>query len=312
MINRNRLLICCHKSKFKKPSMKWMLLFIVLTLYVSFPSRVFAIDPGTVTGTLTIDQDAIVLKHAYAHLHDNAEEWLATPKEIRVLLVDREVPQEALAGLNPFLTLSKMLKQDKIRGVLLRFNPAVPNSVVITVLYPPKDPGESLANKTFSYSGRSPIDQLMISDLRVSGAIKQHTDGNKELGWPVEDYSVSFSAPLFKELPVTDDLSGKKALQSPQVVALLAKYAAMAKGDMKKARQYSTDRSNREADAYLSRSGDEAKLMIGQIAVEQEQRIKRGPLRLIVRGNTATLVVGVADGKSITGFVKEGGTWKSE
>lgn len=292
--------------------MKWMLLFIVLTFWVSFPVQALAIDPGTVTGTLTIDQDAIVLKHAYAHLHDNAEEWLDTPKEMRILLADREVPQEALAGLNPFFTLSEMLKQDKLRGVLLRFNPATPNSIVITVIYPPKDPGESLANKTLSDSARGPIDRLMISDLRVSGTIKQHTVGNKASGWPTVDYSARFSAPLFKELPVTDDLRGKKALRSPQVVALLAKYAAMAKGDLKKVQQYSTDRSIREADTYISRSGDQSMPMMRQMAVEHEQSIKRGSLRLIVRGNKATLIVGTADGKSMVGFVKEGGIWKSE
>lgn len=292
--------------------MKLMLLLIVLVLCVSSPVRALAIDPGTATGTLTIEQDAIALKHAYAHLHDNAEGWLDTPKEMRILLTDREVPQEALAGLNPFFTLSEMLKQNKLRGVLLRFNPAAPNSVVITVLYPPKDPSESLTNKTLSESAQGPIDGLMISDLRVSGAIKQHTEGNKKLGWPAEDYSARFSAPLFRELPVTDDLRGKKALQSPQVVALLAKYAAMAKGDLKKVRQYSTDRSNREADTYLSRAGDEAIPMMRQMAVEQVRNIKRGPLRLIVRGNKATLIVGAADGKSMMGFVKEAGAWKSE
>ena len=291
--------------------MKWMLLIVVVTLCVSFPDRALAIDPGTATGTLIIDQNVIVLKHAYAHLHDNAEGCLDTPKEMRILLTDREVPQEALAGLKPFLTLSEMLKQDKLRGVLLRFNPATPNSVVITALYPPKDPSESLANKTLGDIGWSPIDRLMISDLRVSGTIKQHTDGAKELGRPAED-SVRFSAPLFKELPVTADLKGKKALQSPQVVALLAKYAAMTKGDLKTVRQYSTDRLNRETDVYLSRSGEDTMPMLAQKAVEQEQRIKRGPLRLIVRGNRATLIVGVADCTSMIGFVKEGDIWKSE
>ncbi|MFH0785862.1 MAG: hypothetical protein V2B20_28480 [Pseudomonadota bacterium] len=292
--------------------MKWIFLFIILTFYVSFPVWALAIDPGTVTGTLIIDQDEIVLKHAYAHLHDNAEGWLDWSEEMRILLTDREVSQKALAGLNPVFTLSEMLKQDKLRGVLLRFNPAAPNTVVITVLYPPKAPCESLANKLLSDNGRSPIDRLMINDLRVSGAIKQHADGNKELGVPAEDYSARFSAPLFKELPVTSDLRGKKVLQSPQVVALLTKYAAMAKGDLKKVRQYSTDRSNREIDTNLSRMDEEAMPVIGQMAIEQEQRIKRGPLRLIVRGNKATLIVGPANGKSMMGFVKEEDIWKSE
>ena len=164
--------------------MKKMLLFISLTFCILLPVQARAIDPGTVTGTLTVDKDAILLKHAYAHLHDNTEGWLDTGKEIRILLTDREIPQEALAGLNVFFTLSEMLKQDKLRGMLIRFDPAAPNSIVITILYPPKDPSEALANKTLSYGDRSPIDKLKINDQRVVGAIRQHTDGSNELGWP--------------------------------------------------------------------------------------------------------------------------------
>ena len=292
--------------------MKKMLLFISLTFCILLPVQARAIDPGTVTGTLTVDKDAILLKHAYAHLHDNTEGWLDTGKEIRILLTDREIPQEALAGLNVFFTLSEMLKQDKLRGMLIRFDPAAPNSIVITILYPPKDPSEALANKTLSYGDRSPIDKLKINDQRVVGAIRQHTDGSNELGWPEEDYSLSFSAPLFKEPAVTADLSGKEALKSPQITALLAKCAAMAKGDMKKARQYATDRSNHETDAYLAQAGEEAKPMLRQMATEMEQTIKTTPLRLVVRGDKATLIVSAADGKNLIGFVKERGKWKTD
>lgn len=292
--------------------MKKMLLFISLTLCISLPVRALAIDPGTVSGTLTVDKDAVVLKHAYAHLHDNAEGWLDRAREMRILLTDRQVPREALAGLNVFFTLSEMLKQGKLRGVLLRFDPAAPDSIVITNLYPPRDPNESLANKTLSYGDRSPIDKLEITDQRVAGAFKMHTDGNRELGWPEEDYALSFSAPLFKEPAVTSDLSGEKALKSPQVVALLTKCAAMAKGDMKKARQYSTDRSNLETDAYLVQAGAEALPMIRQMAREQEKTVRKGPIRLVERGDRATLIVDAADGKSLMGFVKEGGRWKTD
>ena len=291
--------------------MKKMLLLITIAMCILLPTRARAIDPGSASGSFTFEKDTIQLKYVYAHLHDNAEGWLDS-KEMRILMTDRQVPQESLAGLNAFSTLSEMLKQNKVRGVLLRFDPAKPNSIIITNLFPPKDPNESLANKSLSYGDRSPIDSLMVSDQRVSGAFKLHTAANEEMGWVLEDYAITFSAALFKEPAITSDVSGSKALKSPQVVALLAKCAAMAKGDMKKARQYSTDRSNLEADSYLAQAGEEGKPMFQQMAVEQEKAIKKGPLRVVVRGDRAALIVSAPDGKNLVEFVQQGGKWKSD
>ncbi|HEY4745633.1 MAG TPA: hypothetical protein VIH45_13300 [Desulfuromonadaceae bacterium] len=289
--------------------MKKQLFYLALILCALLPFQARAIDPGTVSGTLTIDKDVIQLKHVYAHLHDNAEGWLDS-REMRILLTDRTVPQETVAGLNVFLALAEMLKQDKVRGVLLRFDPATPNSIVITNLYPPKDPNESLANKSLSYGDRSPIDKLAISEQRVSGALKLHSDGNQELGWPLEDYAVSFSAPLFREPAITSDISGAKALKSPQVAVLQAKCAAIVKGDMQKAREYSTDRSNREIDTYLAQAGEETMRMLQQMAGEQEKSLKTAEVRLVERGNRAALIVNAADGKSLINFAKDKGKWK--
>ena len=291
--------------------MKMMLLLITIAMCILLPARARAIDPGSASGSFTFDMDTIQLKYAYAHMHDNAEGWLDS-KEMRILITDRQVPQESLAGLNAFSTLSEMLKQDKLRGVLLRFDPAKPNSIIITNLFPPKNPNESLANKSLSYGDRSPIDTLAISDQRVSGAFKLHTAANQDMGWALEEYAITFSAPLFKEPAITSDVSCSKALKSPQVAALLAKCAAMAKGDMKKARQYATDRSNLEADTYLAQAGEEGKTMFQQMAVEQEKAVRKGPLRVVVRGNRAALIVSAADGKNLLEFVQQGGKWMND
>ncbi|MFA7403934.1 MAG: hypothetical protein WC007_08070 [Pelobacteraceae bacterium] len=292
--------------------MKKMLLLITILMCVLLPARARAIDPGSASGSFTFDKDTIQLKYAYVHLHDNAEGWLDTAREMRVLVTDRQVPQESLAGLNAFSTLAEMLRQDKVRGVLLRFDPAAPNSIMISKIFPPKDPNESLTNMSLGYGDRSPIDNLQISDQRVSGAFKMHTAANEEMGWVLEDYALTFSAPLFKEPAITSDVTGNKALKSPQAGALLAKCAAMAKGDMKKARQYATDRSNLEVDTYLAQAGEEAKPMFQQMAVEQEKAVKKGPLRLVVRGNRATLIIGESDGKNLLEFVQQGGKWKTD
>ena len=274
------------------------------------PTCSFAIDPGTATGTLKIDNDSVTLTHAYAHLHDNAEGWLDTPKEMRILAADREVDQEALSGMNPFFTLSYMVRQGSVRGVLLRFDPGKPNTIIATVLYPPKDQKYALTNKKLSDREKSPLKKLIISDVRVSASLNQSTDGNQELGWPAVSYNFSFSAPLFKEPAVTATMKGKQALNSPQAKAVLAKAAAMAKGDLDKVKQLSTERMIRQIDMSMSQmSQEEAKNMMRESGLETERSVKKGKLRLIVRGDRASLIVEEKDGNVMFGFIRGNGNW---
>jgi hypothetical protein len=285
-----------------------LVLFIFLTVLI-FSFRSFAIDPGTATGTLKVDGDAVTLTHAYAHLHDNAEGWLDNNQEMRILVSDREVPLDALSGLNPFFTLSAMVRKGSVRGVLIRFDPAKPKSILATVLYPAKDEKYSLANKTISDSEKSPLENLLISELRVSASVNQSSEGNAELGWPAESYSFKFSAPLFKEPAVTATLKDKQALESPQVKAILSRAAAMSKCDIEKTRQYSTKRFMREIEEFMSHSQEEAKNMMRESGKEIEKSVKKGKLRLIVRGDRASLMVDAKDGKSMYGLIKKDGNW---
>jgi hypothetical protein len=279
---------------------------------VMFSGNARAIDPGTAGGTLTVGADTVKLSYSYAHLHDNAEGWLDKPKELRILLADREVPLESLAGLNPFMTLSEMVRQNKIRGVLLRLDPANPNAIVATVLYPPKNPQESLANETLTDTSKSQFDKLQVSPQRVSGAIAHHTEGNKDFDWPTVDYKADFSAPLFNEPAVTASLTGKQALDSAQVKAVLGKAKALAKGDLKAAQQYSTKRSNIEMEAFMAQAGGEATKMAKQMGAEMERELKKGKLKLVVRGSSAALLVGEKGGKSLIHLVLEGDSWKTD
>jgi len=99
-----------------------MLLITLLYSPLSF------IDLGTASGSITIGQDTIVLKHSYAHLHDNAEGWLDTPKELRILLTDRDVSRDVIAGMNPFFTLSEMVREGKVKGALIMLAPSATKS----------------------------------------------------------------------------------------------------------------------------------------------------------------------------------------
>lgn len=289
--------------------MKTILVNFIFLAELVFSSGAFAIDPGTASGTLKVDGDVVALSHAYAHLHDNAEGWLDNKKEMRILVTDREVAEDALAGLNPFFTLSAMVRQGPLRGVLIRFDPAKPKSIQVTVLYPPKDQRNSLANKTISDSEKSPLENLLISELRVSASVNRSGEGNAELGWPAESYSFRFSAPLFREPAVSAILKDKQALNSPQVKAVLARAAAFIKGDLEKTRQLSTERSSREIENFLAQSKEEALKMMRDSGKEIEQAVKKGKLRLIVRGDRASLMVDAKDGNSMYGLIRKDGKW---
>src|SRR5690242_11306184 len=95
-----------------------------------------AIDDGTVKGTLKINGQPVELKHAYAHFHDNAEGLLDHPKEVRVLVTDRPVPQASLQGL-VFLPIRDLAKDGKVKGLLFELDPKNPNTVAVTLLQQP-------------------------------------------------------------------------------------------------------------------------------------------------------------------------------
>jgi hypothetical protein len=285
------------------------LLFSLLLICLCSP--VFAIDLGTASGSITIGQDTIELKHSYAHLHDNAEGWLDTPKELRILVTDRAVSKDVIAGMNPFFTLSEMVREGKIKGALIRLDPSAPKSIVLTLLTPPKDERNSLGNKTFSDSTKSPIDSFTISNVRVSGSFQQAAESNPDMGWPAENYTFTFSAPIFNEPAVSATLKGKKALDSRQTKAVLAVASAMMEGDTEKVRKLSTERKNRQMSQSLAQLPPEnMKTMLQEAGSQMEQTIKKGTLTLIVRGSTASLLVrGKASGKSMFRVVQKNRGW---
>jgi len=157
---------------------------------------------------------------------------------------------------------------------------------------------------------KSPLKKLIISDVRVSASLNQSTDGNQELGWPAVSYNFSFSAPLFKEPAVTATMKGKQALNSPQAKAVLAKAAAMVKGDLDKVKQLSTERMIRQIDMSMSQmSQEEAKNMMRESGKDMERSVKKGKLKLIVRGDRAYLMVEENNSNAMYGLIRKNGNW---
>jgi hypothetical protein len=168
---------------------------LALSLFLPPLQAAFAIDPGTAQGSLQVDGVTIPLQHAFAHLHDNAEKLLHRPQELRILLADRDVPQEALAGI-AFLPLVRMAREGRVRGLLLQLDADQPARGVLTVLHRSVNPGQPFV-----------VHKIALAHNRVIGEIQY---GER----------LRFSAPLFSERQITADFRGKAALESPQARVL--------------------------------------------------------------------------------------------
>jgi hypothetical protein len=267
-----------------------------------------AIDPGKAKGTLKIGDETIELKEAYAHLHDNAEGLLDRPKEMRIVLCDRQVPQESLRGI-VFLPVETLAKEGKVRGLLMQFDPGDQSKMVVTILNTPSRQGASLMTLSLEDTAKKLFKKLAISQTRVDGeaehADKGHSDGD---GLPKISYSAKFTAPVFNELPVTADLKGKAAQDSPQAKVAREKMNAMKKGDFEAVKRLSTDRSRRGIDSLLAQLGSHAPAMAKEIAGEMDKSLKKID-RVVERGSNAVMIT---SDKAWSNYVLEGGQWKSD
>lgn len=264
-----------------------------------------AIDPGVASGSLQVNEKKITLRHAYAHLHDNAEGLLDETEILRVLVTDREIPQNALDGI-AFLPVMDLARQGRVQGLLFEMDPEDPNNVVMTLLFPPSGPGRFLIRQTINVSGEELFKDWSLAGNRVVGAIER--SGGREPGlsdFPAISYSIKFSAPVFNEPKISADLKGRAALDSPQARLLFAKADALAKGDFAAAQKVSTERANRWNQSFLA--GAKADSLAKQ-AAEMKKSLQKIQ-RVVERGDRAVVIL---PGKQWFSFVREGGEWKSD
>src|SRR5690349_15904489 len=86
-------------------------------------SPALAIDAGTASGRYKDDEFDVAFSHAVALELDNAEGLLDSPKQIRVLLTDKEMPVSALYG-QAFPPIWRMAQDGQVKGLYLRIDPA--------------------------------------------------------------------------------------------------------------------------------------------------------------------------------------------
>jgi hypothetical protein len=281
---------------------------VIVLLFIALCQPVFALDPNTVQGSFKVNGESIQLSKAYAHLHDNAEQALERPKELRILLADRVVPPSALVGLDS-LPVQEMAKEGHLRGLLLRLDPNDRHSVQVTLLYPPAKPGYTLMTQTLSDTEKEVMKKLEVSAQSVTGEI-EHDDqnGTASKDMPNLAYALQFSAHLSKEPPVTANLKGKAAENSPQVQVLREKARALAKSDYEAVRRLCTERANRRSETLRAQAGIRYNVFAEEAGGDLEASI-RNIERVVVRGDHAAVIF--AD-KEWANFVLEGKVWKSD
>jgi hypothetical protein len=285
------------------------LIRLLAALAAATPALTLALDPGTARGTLTVNGEKIALTHSIALRQDNAEGLLDGP-ELRLLLTDREVPPDALAGAVSW-EVDRLGRDGDAKGVLLKFKAdGPPRSVSGTVLYPPANPQASLPFFTLAGDGAG-FKRFEKGDKRVVGEVEYRSNPEpffKDMA--VFDYAVWFSAPVFEDLPVTATLKGKEARASAPAQAFLTYEKALRAGDLARARPLLTPKKSRELESFIAQVGEaELKAQAGKMIPPTASRVRQIQ-RVVVRGARATVIYKEPGTTGIQSMVQEGGVWK--
>lgn len=264
--------------------------FLAAAAALASAGPALAIDAGTASGRYRSDDVDLGFSHAIALDIDNTEGLLDTPREMRVLLTDRELPASALYG-QSFPPVWTMAQQGEVRGLLLRFDPADRNTLVITVLAKP-EPGYSLSTLTLSNS-EGVWARLDASSTRIVGELKPDASEKAQL---------KFSAPVFTD-PVEADLKGPAAAATEPVRVLVARAEAMARGDFAAAAALSTEASA----ARMKDLPPEFRKMAAKELPKLVGRLK-ATRRVVIRRETAVVMLAPGEYASAA---RVGGVWKA-
>jgi hypothetical protein len=264
---------------------------ILAGLLLTLPTAVQAIDPGTATGRFIADGREIALTHAIALRQGNEEGLIDENRTMRVVLSDVEVAPCDLQGI-AFLPVGDRAKAGEVHGLLLEFDPADRNAMLVTILDKPADGGQSLA--TISLSDSSGLwKKLAVADTRITGEIDHPSNENA--------FAATFSAPVF-ENRITADLKGTAARNSEQVRLLIARTEAFARGDMAAVGAMTSAKGRRGLDRLTPEYAAELRKTAPAMIAEY-----RRVGRVVVRGNTAVALL--PEQGSWQDFIIEDGKW---
>jgi hypothetical protein len=159
-------------------------------LLLSFVPHAAAIDPGRCEGWVELDGARVELHEAYAHLHPNHEGRLPFTPELRLVLADRQIPQEALRGPEAAGVI-ELATQGRVRGLLIRLDPDDPGTLLITPLVPSHQGRNLPTSLRYAATGDRVVRSLRLAPTRAGG----------EIACPpgAPPCAAKFSAPVFNE-----------------------------------------------------------------------------------------------------------------
>jgi hypothetical protein len=185
-------------------------------------STVFVSAADEFTGDLTINAKSLNVRQVHALLHDNAEGLLSSPKQLRILIADRELSIDSLYGTS-FPPVVEMGGRGEVQGVLLRIDPSDYRYVDLTIL---------LVKGLQTVTERVSIKNFSITGKRLNASF-EYADNSfaSDPDYPKVKFSFQISTVIHDLPAVTADLKGPAALKSPQLAALRAIVDTLVVGD---------------------------------------------------------------------------------
>lgn len=267
--------------------MRRLLFTLALVLWAASAQ---AIDRGIASGGYSGDEVEIAFTHSVALRRDDLDRAIDEGRSMRVLLSDVELPAAVLHG-GAFPPVRAMARAGEVRGLLLEFDPADRNNMLVTVLAKPAEDGMSLTTITLSDT-TGLWKRLEVAPTRILGDLDR--DGSMKL---------SFSAPVFID-PVTADLKGAAAQAGLYARVLIDRAKALGRGDMVAAAKL----TSRQTSAQLAKVPPEYLAAI-RAEVPAMLRDYARISRVIVRSDNAAVIL--PNGDRI-GLIMEDGVWKAE
>lgn len=243
-----------------------------------------AVAAAPATGTVTLNGQKVVMSHAVALLHDNVEGTFREP--LVIVISDRPVPPAALAGMAAF-GVHELARAGKVRGLMVRLDPARPEQASFVLLDKPADERTSLGFA--SVQGDSPV----ITGLSVKAGSVAGKLVREESGQPPAAYAaaVTFDAVRVPEPAVVADLKGAAMKTSP-VWKLATNYVeAVGRGDVKAVQAIAAPAMRQQIDAMIAASGEAAVSTRLKADGPNQKRMLAQFKRLVDRGSSATLIV---------------------
>lgn len=281
-------------------------LVAVLTAIIACASPASALDHGKAGGSLSAGPASVELKLAYATQYFN-EEGLADAPELRILLADRKVDVDLLAGPTAD-AVERLARRGELRGVLLRLDPTQLTKAPVrgTLLMPPATPADPPVH--FTVAGEAGgFDVLKVSKDRVQGEARFASAAAEG---PAFSYRATFNAPVLRDRP-TARLIGARAQESPPAKTLLAFERALLDGDLATVDAHATPERFAAVDADFRQLG--AAVFLEQVRAElPPPAVRQRQVREVVIHGRRAWVVAVSDdgSRTVVPLVHVDGVWK--